>query len=82
MIKQFYLAHRWDPNKWTILGQSGTESNANKNILHILQNSKIGASPSDSFVSYLEHLWQVGTYLSAEMQLAYSTAQLTGLKTL
>ena len=29
-------------------GQSGPESNANEEILHILQNSRTRASPSDS----------------------------------
>ena len=35
----------------TTLGQSGPGSNRNEGVLHILQKSKIGASPSDSLVS-------------------------------
>ena len=42
MIEQFYLAHRWDPNSLR-----GSGSNENEGVLHILQSSKAGASPSD-----------------------------------
>ena len=37
-------------------------------------NSKIGASPSGSLMSYPGHLLGVGSYPSAEVQLVYSTA--------
>ena len=40
----------------TTLGQSGPGSNCNEGVLHILQSSKIGASPSDCLLSYLRHL--------------------------
>ena len=41
----------------------------------VSQSSSItGASPSDCLMSYLGHLLQ-GSYLSAEMQSVYSTAQ-------
>ena len=39
MIKYFYLTHRWDPN---MLGQSGSKSNNNEEVLHIPQSSKTG----------------------------------------
>ena len=40
----------------TTLGQSEPESNGNKGVIHIPQNSKTGASPSDGLMSYLGHL--------------------------
>ena len=53
--------------------QSGTESDGNKEVLHIPQSSSIiGASPSDCSVLYPGHF--LGElYLSAEMQSVYST---------
>ena len=51
MVKQFYLTHRWDRS-----GQSGPGSNGNNGLFHISQNSRIGASPADSFGSYPGHL--------------------------
>ena len=47
MIKQFF----WSIDR-TLIGtttpcQSGPGSNADEGLLHILQNSKTGASPSD-----------------------------------
>ena len=57
----------------TILDQCGPGSNSNKEIFHIAQASRTGASPSDCLVSYPGHLLEE-SYLSAEMQSVYSTA--------
>ena len=35
MIKQFYLTHRWDPNRYYNLGQSEPGSIGNEGVLHI-----------------------------------------------
>ena len=58
----------------TTPGQSGSGSIGNEGVLHIPQSSKIGASPSDGFVSYPGHWLGWGSYPSAEMQFVYSTA--------
>ena len=51
-------------------GQSGLGSNGNKGVLCIPQSSSLTeASPSDSLISYPGK-----SYLSAEIQLVYSTA--------
>ena len=57
----------------TTLGQSEPRSNVNKMVLYISKSSRTEASQSNSLVSYPEHLLEV-SYLSAKMQLAYSTA--------
>ena len=55
--------------------QSRRGSDGNEGILLILQSSSItGASPSNCLVSYPGHLLGEESYLSAEMQLVYSTA--------
>ena len=55
--------------------QSGPWNNRNEGVLHIIESSKIGASPSDSLISYPWHsLSGEVTYPSSEMQLVYSTA--------
>ena len=54
-------------------GQSGSRSNDNKVVLHILQIFEVGASPSSCLMSYPEHSL-VGNYPSAVMQSVYSTA--------
>ena len=38
------------------LGQSGPESNGNEEVLHIPQNSRMGASPSDGLMLYPGHM--------------------------
>ena len=43
MVKQFYLTHRWDLKGTSIPGQSGSGSNGNKGVLHILQSFEAGA---------------------------------------
>ena len=56
-------------------GQSGLGSDDNKGVLHIPHWFRItGTSPSDYLESYIRTLggW-VGSYLSAEKQLLYST---------
>ena len=60
----------------TTLSQSEPGSNGKEQVLHILQSSKTGASPSDYFESYLGHSLGVGvvSYPFAEMQSVYSTA--------
>ena len=39
----------------TTLGQSGSWSNGNKEVLHILQSSRTGSSTSDDLESYQGH---------------------------
>ena len=57
------------------LSQSGPGSDSNEGVLRIPQSSSItGTSPSDCLVSYPGHLLGEGSYLSAEVQLVYSTA--------
>ena len=59
----------------TIPCQSGPESNGNEGVLHILRSSRItSVSPSDFLMSYPGHSLVGGSYLSAEMQLVYSTS--------
>ena len=60
----------------TTLGQSGSESDGNKEVLCIPQSSSItGASSSFSVIfRTLVSGWGVGLYLSAEMQTVYSAA--------
>ena len=55
--------------------QSGPASSGNKEVLYILQNSRVGVSPSNGLMSYSRHsLWVCGGgYSSAEMQSVYST---------
>ena len=55
----------------TTPGQNGPDSNGYEGVLHITQSSRTGPSPSDSLVSYPEHLL-LGYYSSAEVQSAYS----------
>ena len=56
-------------------GQSEPESNGNDGVLCISQSSTItGTSPSDCLVSYPGSSLLGGVYLSAVMQLVYSTA--------
>ena len=58
----------------TTLSQSGAGSNGNKEVLHIPQSSKAGASLSDYLVSYPGLLLVVWSSPSAEMQSVYSTS--------
>ena len=64
----------------TTLGQSGPESDGNKEVFHIPQSSSItGTSPLDYLVSYAGHsLGGVGSYPSAEKQLVFLQPQSTG----
>ena len=65
----------WPISSATTPGQRGPGSNADEGLLYILEISKTGASPSDCLMSYPEHsLLGGGSYSSAEMQSAYSTA--------
>ena len=54
----------------TTQDQSGSGSNGQERLIHILQSNWIGASPSDSLVPYSEHSL-VRVLLSVEM---HSTA--------
>ena len=56
------------------MSQSGPGNNGYEGILHIPQNSRSGASPSNGLVSYPGHLLRRGSYSYAEMQSAYYTA--------
>ena len=47
-VKQFYLTVSWDP-----LRCYHSVCNGNEGLFHIPQISKVGAPPSESFVSYL-----------------------------
>ena len=69
-VKQFYLT-LLDPST---PGLSGPDSDRNVEFLHILQSSSTGASQSDGLVQYPGHLLRAGSYLSAGVQLKYSTA--------
>ena len=67
------------PIDWTLWGaltpvQNGAGSNGNKGALHIPQSSWTGAPPSDCLVSYPQYSLGIGSYPSAEVQSAYSTA--------
>ena len=66
MKKQFYLTHRWDPNRY-YHKNSESGSNGNEGVLHIPQSSKIQASPSQHSLDE--------SYSSAEMQSVYSKSQ-------
>ena len=57
----------------TTPGQSGLGSYDNEEILNYPQSYRTGASSPDCLVSYLGHLLEK-SYLSVEMQLAYSAA--------
>ena len=57
----------------TTPSQSGPGSNGNEGVLHVLQISKAGASPSDGLMSYLGHSLEE-SYPSSEMKSVYSTA--------
>ena len=50
----------------TTPGQSGPGNNGNEGVLHIPQNSKTGASPSNGLMSYPGHLLE-DCYSSAEL---------------
>ena len=55
--------------------QNRPGSNGNEGVLHILQISKAGASPSNCLMSYPGHsLWGWGLTPPTEMQSVYSTA--------
>ena len=58
----------------TSLDKGGPGTNGCEGLLHISQSFRIGASPSDCFVSYQEHSLKE-FYPFAELQSAYSTAQ-------
>ena len=66
----------------TTPGQSGSGSNVNEGVLHILQSSSItGTSPSDFLVSYPGHwLGGGGGNPSADVHSVYSTAQVEWAK--
>ena len=55
-------------------GQSEPGSNGSQKVLHISQNSKTGASPSDGFAPYPCH-----SLCRDAISVFYSTPQLTGL---
>ena len=63
----------FDPGA-TTLGQSGPGSDGNEEVVHIPQSSDITrTSTTDCLASYQEHSLRK-SYLSAEVQLVYSTA--------
>ena len=55
MIKKFGLTHTWNSNSYYQSGQGRPRYNVNEGVLHILQSSRTGASPSDFFVSHPGH---------------------------
>ena len=55
MIKQFYLTNRGDTFCTTTQGQSEPKSNGNDWVFHVPRRSRIGASQSNSLVSYQGH---------------------------
>ena len=58
----------------TTSGQCGLGSNGDEEVLPVFQSSGIGASLSDSLVSYPGHTWACHPTPSAEMQSVYYTA--------
>ena len=52
-------------SKATTQGQNGPGSNGNEGVLHIFQNSKTGASPSDGLFPYPRLSWEGGVYSTA-----------------
>ena len=70
-VKQFYLTHRWIPIRYY-----GPGSNSNEGVQRIPQSSSITeASLSGCLMLYPRHSLGGGVpFLSAEMQLVYSTA--------
>ena len=58
----------------TTPSKSGLGSNGNERVLHILESSRTGASPSDDLVSYPGHSFKVGFTFFAEIESAYFTA--------
>ena len=59
----------------TTLGQSGSGSDGNEQVLRIPQSSNITVSlSSDCLVSYQDTRWQGGAYPSVEVQLAHPRA--------
>ena len=78
------LAHQWLnssiwPIDWTLTGitnldQSEPGNNVNEGVLHIPQSFRTGNSLSNTIQCHIQNTcFGVGTYLSAEMLLAYST---------
>ena len=57
-VKQFYLTHRTQSSATTLV-QSGTESNGNEEVLHILKTSSITGA-------YPEHLLSGGALTSLQ----------------
>ena len=47
MIEQFYLNQEWNLNRQYHSRPSGHGSNSNEGVLHILQSTRTGASPSN-----------------------------------
>ena len=70
---QTILIHRWDPNRYYHLDQSGPGSNSNEGVLHIPQSSRTGFSPLDGLESYAS---EEDLNPFSEMELSYSTAPL------
>ena len=62
------------PKNGTLTGQCEPGCNNNEWVLHTPQSSGTCASPFDGLVPFPEHLLELGSHTSAEMQLAYSTA--------
>ena len=61
-------------------GSSGSGSNGNEEVLYIPQTSKTGASPSDDSMSYSWRSLGGVSYIFAEIQSVYSTAQAEWVK--
>ena len=71
-VYSIWLIDKFLPGANT-LGQSKPGTNGNEGVLHIPQSSKAGALPSDSLMSYSEHLLEGESCPSVEMQSVYST---------
>ena len=69
---QIFQFDQMGPHQVLPLEVQVTGSNGNEEVLHIPQSFRTGASPSNDFVSYPEHLLEERSYPSAEMQLVYS----------
>ena len=60
-----------NPNKYYHFGLEWTWSNGNEGVLHILQSSRNGTSPSDGLVSYSGYIFGESLQRCSPSQLRY-----------
>ena len=65
----------------TLIGQSGSGNNSYKRILHILQSSKTGGSPSDEVYFHIQDTcWRVLLLGRDTIAIFYSSSQVSCIK--